>query len=405
VILSHAKYSLSFTGVVLKNYFYSNNNQILHSCFLFAGKEKDLFVMNAIYDNLLIIYYSGTGNSKRVSEWIVQEAESQGMKTLISSYHQFNPEAIKDFTGRTLIGFFSATHGFNMPHSMLKFLFRFSILRGSDIFIGNTRAGMKLSKLFLPGLSGIAMYFPAMIMFLKSYNVKALYPVDLPSNWISLHPGIRRKVVDSMVEHYEILTKRFATKVLSGKRVFIKSFVLLPLDIVVAPIALGYYFVGRFIIAKTFIANNNCNNCGLCIEQCPTQSIILKDNRPYWKFTCESCMKCMNYCPQRAIETAHSMVFVLLFALIAIVNPYLSAKVTDLVALLLHGSKIAFESFYFVVQWSVALLFFFAGYKLLHYLMGFPRINKIITYTTLTTWKFWRRYKIPTNVSAHPKGV
>lgn len=232
-----------------------------------------------------------------------------------------------------------------------------------------------------------------------------MYPVDLPSNWISLHPGIRRKVVDSMVEHYEKLTKRFAVKVLSGQRLFLKSFILLPLDMLVAPIAFGYYFVGRFILAKTFIANYNCTNCGFCMEQCPTQSIILEHNRPYWKFSCESCMKCMNFCPERAIETAHSMVFILLFVLIAIVNPYLSAKVTDMVALLFNSSKIAFESFYFVVQWSVALLFFYMGYKLLHYLMRFPRINKIITYTSLTTWKFWRRYKIPTNVSAHSKSV
>jgi ferredoxin len=361
--------------------------------------------MEKNYDNLLIVYYSGTGNSKRVSEWIVQEAQNFGLKTQISSYHQFNPESIAGFKGKTLIGFFSATHGFNMPHSMLKFLFRFKLLKGSDVFIGNTRAGMKLSKLFLPGLSGIAMYFPALILFFKGYKIKAMYPVDLPSNWISLHPGIRRKVIDSMVEHYAKLTKRFASKVLTGKRVFLKSFILLPLDVLVAPIAIGYYFVGRFILAKTFIANYNCTNCGLCMEQCPTKSIILEDNRPYWKFTCESCMKCMNLCPERAIETAHSMVFVLLFLLIALVNPYLSPKLTDLVALLFSGSKLAFESVYFVVQWSVALVVFYFGYKLLHYLMRFPRINKIITYTTLTTWKFWRRYKIPSNVSAHPKGV
>jgi ferredoxin len=361
--------------------------------------------MEKIYDNLLMIYYSGTGNSKRVSEWIVQEAKGCGMKTHMVSYHQFNTEDIKDFTGRTIIGFFSATHGFNMPHSMLRFLFGFKLLKGSDVFIGNTRAGMKLRKLFLPGLSGIAMYFPALILFFRGYKIKAMYPVDLPSNWISLHPGLRKKVVYSMVEHYENLTKKFALNIFSGKWVFLKSFVLLPLDILVMPLAFGYYFVGRYILAKTFIANYNCNTCGLCIEQCPTRSIILKDNRPYWKFTCESCMKCMNYCPERAIETAHSMVFLLLAGLIAIVNPFISAKATALVSLWMGNSRVVFESLYFVVQWSVALILFYTGYKLLHYLMGFPRINKLITYTSLTTWKFWRRYKIPRNVSAHPKGI
>ena len=364
--------------------------------------------MQKRYDNLLMIYYSGTGNSKQVSEWIVKEAQNRGMKTHIASFHQFNPENIAAFKGNTLIGFFSATHGFNMPHSMLTFLFRFSILKGSDVFIGNTRAGVKLSKLFLPGLSGIALYFPALIMLFKGYKIRAMYPVDLPSNWISIHPGLRKKVIISMMVHYEKLTTKFAAQLFSGKRVFLKSFLLLPLDLLVMPIAFGYYFVGRFIIAKTFIANTNCNNCGLCMEQCPTHSIILQDNRPYWKFTCESCMKCMNYCPERAIETAHSMVFLLLFILITLVNPYLSAKMTEIVALWFNHSRIAFESLYFVVQWSATIAFFFAGYKLLHYLMRFPGINKIITYTTLTTWKFWRRYRIPragNHVSAHPKGV
>lgn len=176
--------------------------------------------MGKRYDNLLIIYYLGTGNSKRVSEWIEEVALEHGLKTHIASYHKFDPEDINEFTGRTLIGFFSATHGFNMPHSMLKYIFRFNLLKGSDIFIGNTRAGMKLWKLFLPGLSGIALYFPALILFFKGYKVNAMYPVDLPSNWISLHLGLRKKVIDSMVVHYERLTKQFASKVLSGKRVF-----------------------------------------------------------------------------------------------------------------------------------------------------------------------------------------
>lgn len=351
--------------------------------------------MKSRYDNLLMIYYSGTGNSKRVSEWITNTAAEAGMKTCISSFRDFNPEMIDGFTGKTLIGFFSATHGFNMPHSMLKFLFRFKELKGADVFIGNTRAGMKLSKLFMPGLSGIAMYFPALIMLLKGYKIRSMYPVDLPSNWISLHPGIRPKVIDSMFDHYQALTRRYAEKILSGQRVFLKAFVLLPLDLLVAPVAIGYYVAGRFIIAKTFITNDQCDNCGLCIKQCPTQSIVLSDNRPYWKLTCESCMKCMNYCPKRAIETAHSFFFILLFALIIFVNPFLSGKVTLLVSKYMKGSGFAYELLYFMAQWGTAILAYVAGYRIIHYLARYRFFSNLIKYTSLTYWKFWRRYRAP----------
>jgi len=351
--------------------------------------------MNTQYDNLLMIYYSGTGNSKRVSEWIVQEAKRKGMNTSLAHYNCFDPASVSDFRGNTLIGFFSATHGFNMPHSMLKFLIRFKELKGSDVFIGNTRAGMKLWKLFLPGLSGIAMYFPALIMLFKGYTIKAMYPVDLPSNWISLHPGIRAKVVKSMVERCHRLTQWFSGEVLNGRRVFLKSFILLPLDLLVTPVALGYYFVGRFIIAKTFVANYKCNDCGLCVDQCPTHSIILSDGRPYWKFTCESCMHCMNYCPQRAIETAHSFVFLLLAAFIIYINPYFSVLSHKVVSGWLNTSQFAYEMLYFILKWVSMLFAFWLGYKMLHYVMRYPIINKLITYTTFSRWAFWRRYHIP----------
>lgn len=349
--------------------------------------------MNTRYDNLLLIYYSGTGNSKRVSEWIAEIASESGIKTYVTSYDQFDEGRIEEFTGRTLVGFFSATHGFNLPHSMLKFLVRFNSLKGSDVFIGNTRAGMKLSKLFLPGLSGIALYLPAIIMFFKGYKVRSLYPVDLPSNWISLHPGLKKKVIDSMFDHYRSLTRKYAARVLSGKRVFLKAFAMLPLDVLVFPLAVGYYFFGRYILAKTFITNKNCDNCGLCIKECTTGSIILSGNRPFWKLTCESCMKCMNHCPKRAIETAHSFFFIVLAAVIYLVNPFISGKVIILVNKLLSGSAAAYQFIYTIVQWSVAVLIFVLAYRIMHYLGKFPFFSRVITYSSFTYWKFWRRYR------------
>lgn len=347
------------------------------------------------YDNLLLIYYSGTGNSKRVSEWIADTASEAGLKVHVTSWDRFDPEVINDFTGETLIGFFSATHGFNMPHSMLKFMAGFKVLKGSDIFIGNTRAGMKLSKLFIPGLSGIALLLPALMMWLKGYKIRSMYPVDLPSNWISLHPGLKKKVIDSMFTHYHALTRTYADKILSGQKVYLKAFVLLPMDLLVAPLAVGYYFFGRYMLAKTFITNMDCDNCGLCINQCTTNSIVMSGGRPFWKLTCESCMKCMNYCPRRAIETAHSFFFLLLLAIIYFVNPFLSDQITFLVNHFLKGSGLAFEISYTIVKWTVAVLLFVAGYRLMHYLSRFRFFNRLISYTSLTYWKFWRRYKAP----------
>ena len=198
-----------------------------------------------------------------------------------------------------------------------------------------------------------------------------------------------------MVAHYHRLTNQFCDRVFDHKKVFLRAFVLLPLDLLVAPIAVGYYIIGRYILAKTFVASYKCNNCGVCMKQCPTHSIILSGGRPYLKFTCESCMRCMNYCPQRAIETAHTFVFGLLALFIYVLNPIFASFSSELVIRLFKGSRLADESINFIIQWSTMLFAFWAGYHLLHYAMRKPFLNKIITFTTFSTWKFWRRYHIP----------
>jgi Pyruvate/2-oxoacid:ferredoxin oxidoreductase delta subunit len=318
-----------------------------------------------------------------------------GLNTHLFSYPQYLKGPLPDLEGRTLIGICSATHGFNLPHSVLKIIFKFHHYKGSDFFLLNTRAGMKLSKLFLPGLSGLAQIFPCLVMRLKGYPVVAMRPVDLPSNWISLHPGLKPKVVNSMEDHYESKVKKFAGGLLSGKRTYLPAFVSLPFDLLVTPLAIGYYFIGRFILAKTFFASDRCNDCLLCIGACPTKSIILKDNRPFWKLTCESCMHCMNFCPQRAVEVSHNTFIPLMWLLIAIINPFVNKILLQFLETRIPEIKFLSSTLLTVVRWVVAILLFTGSYYLVHYLMHFRPVWRFMSWFTITRFAFWRRYRIP----------
>jgi len=352
-------------------------------------------VTSSTYQNLLIIYYSGTGNAKRTSEWIIEKAKESGINSFLFSFPQFLKGQFPDLQGRTLIGICSATHGFNLPHSVLKMIFRFKLIPGSDIFIVNTRAGMKLSKLFLPGLSGLALILPALVLRIKGYRVVAMRPVDLPSNWISLHPGLKQKVVNSMIEHWKAKVEKFADGLFTGKRIYWPALVSLPFDLLIAPVALGYYFVGRYVLAKTFFASDKCNDCLLCIKACPTKSIVLKDNRPYWKLTCESCMHCMNFCPQRAIETSHSLVTLLTWLLVAVVNPFLSKVILAFFQDYLKPVQFLDSTFVTIFRWSFAIFLFTLTYYLIHYLMHFKPVWRFMSWFTITRFIFWRRYHVP----------
>jgi Pyruvate/2-oxoacid:ferredoxin oxidoreductase delta subunit len=354
------------------------------------------------YDNLLLIYYSGTGNARREAKWMAEIATDQGINVLVFPFWKYLKEhdAVAQLRGKTLVGFLSATHGFNLPHTFLKLIVRFNACPGADVFLVNTRGGMKLSKLFLPGLSGMAQLLPAMILWLKGYKIRAMRPVDLPSNWISLHPGLKTKVVDSIVQRWKNKTTLFTKKLLEGKKSYRPALISLPLDLLITPVGIGYYIIGRFFLAKTFFATDRCNDCMMCLKACPTKSIILKDNRPFWKVTCESCMHCMNFCPQRAIETNHNVIVPFLLILYLVIYPFLATQLMEWLQLLIPSMQWLSDLTLSVVKWVVFLGLFVLVYRGVHYLMHYKWFHKLMRLTTFTHFPFWRRYKIPKEVQS-----
>lgn len=345
------------------------------------------------WKSLYIYYISGTGNARASSEWIADEALGRGLKTVVQQIDRLENIVIPPREEKLLIGFAFPTHGFNAAPIMLKFITGFPSGLCKDVFLLNTRAGMKLYKLFMPGLSGVALILPAFILWLKGYKCIGFRPVDLPSNWIPLHPGLRKKVIESIFIRCEKIVRKFADKILDGEKVY-RGLYSLPVDLLISPIALGYYAGGRFFLSKTFIANYNCNNCGICIKECPTSSIKLVDNRPYWKLSCESCMRCLNRCPQRAIEAAHGMAtaFWLIF----------SALNAQFILLIISTIKIHPDALWWkftvqIISIAVMVLLVTFLYRIMHYAMGLKPVRYLVRFTSLTAFTFWRRYKFLKN--------
>ncbi|MEZ5196036.1 MAG: EFR1 family ferrodoxin [Bacteroidales bacterium] len=343
------------------------------------------------YSNIIMYYFSGTGNAKHVAKWIANT----------SNENNFNVQAIdiskseRRITGipeNSLIGFISPTHGFNFPPIMFHFILRFPHANNNSVFIVNTRGGLKFSKFFIPGLSGLAQFFSALILKCKGYKIVGMHPIDLPSNWISLHPGLKPKVISSIYDRRKKEVLEFANKILIGKK-DLKAFWDIIQDLLISPVAILYYFFGRFMIAKTFIASKDCNNCNLCIRECPVNAIKTINNRPFWTYKCESCMHCMNICPKRAIETAHGFIagLLVMFNFIILYIVFSLFRIDQVIAESLPSEigKIAV----FLFETLIFLGFLMLSYRIMHFLLKFSFFERIIVYTSLTKYKFWRRYK------------
>ena len=348
------------------------------------------------YDQLIIYYFSGTGNARNAAIWIEDVAREKGLSTHLINIDRLKKIDISGLTEKTLIGFCFPTHGFNLPPLMLRFIARFPKKGNFDFFLLNTRGGVKLNRLFILGLSGVAQLLPAIILWFKGYRIVGMQPLDQPSNWIFLHPGLKPKVIHSIYKRCYGIVNNFAEKILNGKKSY-KALWSLPIDLALFPISMGYYFIGRFFLAKTLIATSDCDSCEACIIKCPAEAIKMVDKRPFWTYKCESCMRCINICPKRAIETAHGFSGLMVVVVYALLVPLIVYYLRDYKVM-----QWVWESALFRQLWSVAvalvfILVLFIGYRILHFLLKYRFVERIISYSSLSRYKFWRRYKAPKN--------
>ncbi len=337
------------------------------------------------YNKIIIYYFSGTGNSRNVASWVASSAGRNNIATEIYNIALVDRTNIKPPEENTLVIFVSPIHGFNYPPLMFHFILRYPRGKGK-ILLMNTRAGMLIGKFITPGLTGCAFWLSSLVLMSKGYEIKGMIPVDLPSNWMSLHPSLNDRTVKFLHEKNREKVERYADKIFSGKSSF-KALREIIQDLLVSPISLLYYFFGRFFIAKTFYASHNCNQCDICINKCPAKAIIKIDNRPYWTFKCESCMQCMSLCPMRAIETGHGFVLgiILVYSLLM---PLVYRGMETYVF------KVKSELLQFLLETGVYLLLIAVLYRILHFAIRFKFIERLVVYTSLTKFRFWgKRYR------------
>lgn len=67
-------------------------------------------------------------------------------------------------------------------------------------------------------------------------------------------------------------------------------------------------FYPLMVTTKGFHVNEKCKGCGKCETLCPLNNISLIKHRPEWGKNCTHCMACINGCPETAIEYKKSTV-------------------------------------------------------------------------------------------------
>ena len=331
------------------------------------------------YREATFYFYTGTGNSYRVAAWMADAARDTGASATLRPVESACPAEEIGEGETALLGLVMPTHGFTAPWAMLRFALRLPRRPKTHAVVVATRAGMKIGSFYTPGLEGTGTFLIALILALKGYRIRGTMGVDMPSNWLTVHPGLSPRAVEGIVARARDRVARFIAVVLSGGRRFI-GWIALLLGLWLLPISLAYALIGRFFLTKLFFASDRCNGCGLCAEHCPNSAIRMRGNgdhrRPYWTFHCESCMRCMAYCPTQAVEANYLLG----------IGTYVLAVAVPTTPFLTWIPGWVLESVYSIVAIGLA-------YPLLHPLLKTRWINRLFTLATLT--HYYRRYHEP----------
>ena len=232
----------------------------------------------------MILYFSGTGNSRHVAKRMAAELDDQ----LLDLNERIKAEDTSPVeTGEDLV-VVTPTYAWRIPRLVRDWLLKtrmagakrvwFVMTCGSEIgsAAGYNRALCQAKGLACMGTVQIVMPENYIAMFNAPDVEKAKKIVAAAG------PDIAKAVL--AIKHGEKLPSKsgFGASFESG----------LVNDI----------FYAAFVKAKAFYADQTCTGCGKCVKVCPLNNVTMKNKKPVWEKHCTHCMACICYCPAGAIE-------------------------------------------------------------------------------------------------------
>ena len=233
----------------------------------------------------MILYLSGTGNSKYVAKRIA-DALGDALVNLNDRIKASDTSSVE--TGERVI-IVTPTYAWRIPRVVCDWL-RKTELRGAKRSWFVMTCGSEI---------GNADKYNRELCTEKGLSCMGTAQIVMPENYIAMFSAPQADKARQIVAKAKPDIDRAIAAIQAGE-CFAPTRNNLYDRLMSGPV--NPIFYKFFVKANAFTASSACIGCGQCVKRCPMNNVTLKDGKPVWGKACTHCMACICYCPVSAIE-------------------------------------------------------------------------------------------------------
>ena len=233
----------------------------------------------------MILYFSGTGNSKYVAQRMA-EALDQSLLSMNDRIRSHDTSPVEADERLVIV---TPTYAWRIPRVVSEWLGK-TALTGAERIWFVMDCGSEI---------GNAAQYNRQLATQKQLQYMGTAQIIMPENYIAMFNAPRKEQARSIVEQAEPALQKVLAQLKAGQE-FPPPRETLYDRLMSGPVNPVFY---RFFVkAEAFRATDACIGCGKCVELCPLNNIRLENGKPVWGKNCTHCMACICYCPKEAIE-------------------------------------------------------------------------------------------------------
>lgn len=233
----------------------------------------------------MVLYYSGTGNSKYAAKRI---ADALGDELLCANARiKANDTSAVEVGGRLVI--VTPTYAWRIPRIVREWIIKTEFVGVERVWFVMT-CGSEI---------GNAAKYSRALCAEKGFSYMGTAQIIMPENYIAMFDAPEADEAREIVARAEPYIDSAAACIADGREFSLPRCNLAD-RFMSGPVNPVFYTF--FVKDSAFNVSDACVGCGKCAALCPTNSITIRDGKPVWGGHCTHCMACICYCPTKAIE-------------------------------------------------------------------------------------------------------